>query len=74
MTVESFGNRPNEDTLKQLVLYMDCIFIEDPVFSMTETKSKSSKVMTRYLGMTDNEFDRTALVEAVRYMKDNIRL
>ena len=75
VTVESFGNRPDEDTLKQLVLYMDCILIEDPLFSMTETKSNSSKVMTQYLGMTEKEeFDRNALVDAVRYMKDNTRL
>ncbi len=75
VTVESFGNRPNEDTLKQLALYMDCVLIDDPLFRMTEPRSKSTEVMSRYLGMkSEGHIDRATLVAAINYMKNNTRL
>lgn len=71
VTIESFENRPDKEYLKQLVLYIDCVLIADPLFGLTEHISSSSEVMAEYMGMKiHNELDRTALVEALQYMKD----
>lgn len=72
VTIEAFENRPSQDYLKQLVLYIDCVLIADPLFSLTEHKSKSSEVMSEYMGMQKHpEVDRDELVKALRYMKDS---
>ena len=75
VTIESFENRPDKEYLKQLVLYVDCVLIADPLFGLTEQISHASEVMTEYMGMQrHDELDRHALVEALRYMKDNTSL
>ena len=70
VTIESFGNRPDDNILKQLALYMDCVLIADPLFSLTEERNEMTDTWTEYLGMkTENLIDRKKLSEALRYMK-----
>ena len=40
VTIESFGKRPDNNILKQLALYIDCVLIADPLFSFTEEKNE----------------------------------
>lgn len=51
VTIESFSERPREELLKQLALYVDVVTISDPLFELTEKKSNSTKVMAEYYGM-----------------------
>jgi len=70
VTIESFSERPSEELLKQLALYVDVISISDPLFELTEKKSTSTKVMAEYYGMSSDEaIDREKLVAALKYMK-----
>ena len=39
MTIESFSERPREELLKQLALYVDVVTISDPLFELTEKKA-----------------------------------
>jgi predicted CopG family antitoxin len=75
VTIESFSERPSEELLKQLALYVDVIAISDPLFELTEKKSTSTKVMSEYYGMdSDETIDREKLVEALKYMKESTML
>lgn len=75
VTIESFDNRPSEEYLKQLVLYIDCVLIADPLFELTENKSDASEVISEYMGMKKHkEIDRGALSEALKYMKNSTPL
>lgn len=70
VVLDSFQGLPNEDLLKQLSLYIDCIMVSDPIFELTETASDSTKVMTQFYGMSrDDSIDREKLSDAVKYMK-----
>lgn len=70
VTIESFGNRPDDEILKQLALYIDCVLIADPLFSLTEEKSAMTDTITEYWGMkSDDLIDKKVLSEALRYMK-----
>ena len=72
MTIESFSERPSEELLKQLALYVDVITISDPLFELTEKKSTSTKVMAEYYGMdSDETIDREKLVDVLKYMKES---
>lgn len=72
VTIESFSERPSEELLKQLALYVDVITISDPLFELTEKKSTSTKVMAEYYGMEcDETIDREKLVDALKYMKES---
>lgn len=72
VTIESFSERPREELLKQLALYVDVVTISDPLFELTEKKSNSTKVMAEYYGMnSDNTIDREQLVAALKYMKES---
>lgn len=72
VTIESFDNRPSEEYLKQLVLYIDCVLIADPLFELTENKSDASEVISEYMGMKKHKsIDRKALSEALKYMKNS---
>lgn len=72
VTIESFSERPSEELLKQLALYVDIITISDPLFELTEKKSTSTKVMAEYYGMdSDEAIDRKELVDALKYMKES---
>ena len=72
VTIESFDNRPSEEYLKQLVLYIDCVLIADPLFELTENKSDASEVISEYMGMKKHkDIDRAALSEALKYMKNS---
>ena len=75
VTIESFDNRPSEEYLKQLVLYIDCVLIADPLFELTENKSDASEVISEYMGMKKHKgIDRAALSEALKYMKNSTPL
>lgn len=70
VTIESFGQYPDDELLKQLALYIDCVIIADPVFELTEERSDTSKVMSQYMGMGGKEFfEKKKLVKALKYMK-----
>ena len=72
VTIESFSERPREELLKQLALYIDVVTISDPLFELTEKKSNSTKVMAEYYGInSDNTIDREQLVAALKYMKES---
>lgn len=72
VTIESFSERPSEELLKQLALYVDVITISDPLFELTEKKSTSTKVMAEYYGMdSDETIDREKLVDVLKYMKES---
>ncbi len=72
VTIESFDSRPSEDYLKQLVLYIDCVLIADPLFELTENKSDASEVISEYMGMKKHkEIDIATLCEALKYMKNS---
>lgn len=72
VTIESFSERPREELLKQLALYVDVVTISDPLFELTEKKSNSTKVMAKYYGMnSNNTIDREQLVAALKYMKES---
>lgn len=75
VTIESFGNYPDDELLKQLALYIDCVFIADPVFELTPERRKMDDVMTQYMGMKEKDtLDKDKLAEALRYMKKITRL
>ena len=44
ITIESFENRPSEDYLKKLVLYIDCVLIADPLFEMSDSWRRTRPV------------------------------
>lgn len=70
IVLDSFQELPNEELLKQLSLYIDCIMVSDPIFELTETASESTKVMAELYGMSrDDSIDREQLSSAVKYMK-----
>lgn len=70
VTIESFGKRPDNNILKQLALYIDCVLIADPLFSFTEEKNEINDAWTEYLGIkNDGLIDRKKLSEALKYMK-----
>lgn len=69
ITIESFAKRPDDNLFKQLALYVDQILISDPLFELTEEKSKSTEVMSQFCGMKVEGLDRARLVEVLRYMK-----
>lgn len=70
ITIESFGNRPDDEILKQLALYIDCVLIADPLFGFTEEKNEMTNVWQKHLGInSDNSIDRKALASALKYMK-----
>ena len=54
VTIESFSERPREELLKKLALYVDVVTISDPLFELTEKKSNSTKVMAEYYGMNSD--------------------
>lgn len=58
VTIESFYKRPDDNLLKQLALYIDQVIISDPLFELTEIRSESSEVMSKYYGMKDGKLDR----------------
>ena len=75
VTIESFSERPGEELLKQLALYVDVVIISDPLFELTEKKSNSTKAMAEYYGMeSNNTIDRERLVAALKYMKKSTML
>lgn len=69
ITIESFAEKPNDNLLKQLALYVDQILISDPLFEMSEEKSESTKVMSEFYGIKNEEIDRKSLCEVMLYMK-----
>ena len=72
ITIESFENRPSEDYLKKLVLYIDCVLIADPLFEMTEMPTESTEAMSKFIGMQPNDkLDRKSLIEVLLYMKES---
>ena len=70
VTIESAGELPNQQLLKQLVLYMDTIVISDPIFEFTQTKSNMHEPMSRLMGVNSRaEIDRVGLANSAQYMK-----
>lgn len=70
VVLDSFQKLPDENLLKQLSLYIDCIMVSDPIFELTETASTSTKVMSQFYGMDrEDSIDREKLSNAVIYMK-----
>lgn len=70
VTIESFGNYPEDELLKQLALYIDCVIIADPVFELTEESSEMTNVMSQYMGMKKRDsIDKMELAKALKYMK-----
>ena len=75
VTIESFVHRPSKEFLKQLVLYIDCVLIADPLFDLTEIISNASEVMAEYIGMQRlDKIDRENLIDSLKYMKENTPL
>ena len=74
ITIESFSQRPDDNLLKQLALYVDQILISDPLFELTEEKSRSTEVMAQFYGMKTEGVDRKRLADALRYMKQHTTL
>ena len=74
ITIESFSQRPDDNLLKQLALYVDQILISDPLFELTEEKSRSTEVMAQFYGMKTEGVDRKRLADALRYMKQHTSL
>lgn len=70
ITIESAGELPNEQLLKQLALYMDKVVISDPIFKFTPTKSGMHIPMSKLMGVnTNSEVDRIRLARNAKYMK-----
>lgn len=68
--IESEGELPNEQLLKQLALYLDKIAVADPVFELTEIKSEMHAPMSTLMGLNPTcEIDRKRLAFSVKYMK-----
>ena len=75
VTIESFGHYPKEELLKQLALYIDSVFIADPVFELTPERREMDDVMSVYMGMKEKDvLDKDKLAEALKYMKKNTSL
>lgn len=75
VTIESFGHYPEEELLKQLALYIDSVFIADPVFELTPERREMDDVMSVYMGMKEKDvLDKDKLAEALKYMKKNTSL
>lgn len=75
VTIESIGHYPEEELLKQLALYIDSVFIADPVFELTPERREMDDVMSQYMGMKGkNVLDKDKLAEALKYMKKNTSL
>lgn len=71
VTIESFGNYPEDELLKQLALYIDCVIIADPVFELTEESSEMTRVMSQRMGMMKSDYiDKNELAKALKYMKE----
>lgn len=70
VTIESAGELPNEQLLKQLALYMDKVVISDTIFEITPTKSEMHIPMSKLMGVKSNsEIDRIQLSRKAKYMK-----
>lgn len=67
--IESFQDLPDEETYKQLLLYMDKVIIPDPFFKLTETPSELTKASSHFLGLTyANGINRKDLCDAINYV------
>ena len=67
--IESFQDLPDEETYKQLLLYMDKVIIPDPIFKLTETPSELTKASSHFLGLTyANGINRKDLCDAINYV------
>ena len=67
--LESDKQLPNEETYKQLMLYMDQVVICDPLFSKTEDRSLSSFTSEFVMGFSHSEkINKKELCEAVSYI------
>lgn len=70
VTIESAGELPNEQLLKQLALYMDRVVISDPIFEFAQTKSDMHIPMSKLMDVNPNiEVDRVRLARKAKYMK-----
>lgn len=70
ITIESSGNLPNDQLLKQLALYMDKVVISDPIFELTSPKSNLHTAMSKLMNINANsEVDRIQLAHNAKYMK-----
>lgn len=74
-SIESFGNLPSEEMLKQLALYVDTVVFEDPLIKYSEVKSNFREPMNKLLGFTElGNLDRDQLVTELKYLKNNADL
>jgi len=70
VSIESAGELPNEQLLKQLALYLDKVVIADPIFELTTIKSDMHVPMSKLMGINPNcEIDRSVLAYSAKYMK-----
>ncbi|MGL4949543.1 MAG: hypothetical protein ACRC5M_04100 [Anaeroplasmataceae bacterium] len=75
ISIESLGELPNEQLLKQLALYMDKVIISDPVFEFTSKQSQMQGPMEKLMGIKSNStIDKVKLVNMAKYMKKSTPL
>jgi len=71
VAIETFGELPSEDKLKQLALYMNQIVIGDPLFKETEEKGNLHSTFGQFMGLkAGQELNKKRIANAVRYMKN----
>ncbi len=56
--------------LSQMALYLDQFIINDPLFPETGTKDNSTKVMSDYLGYSNEKINRKQISLICKYLKD----
>jgi hypothetical protein len=60
---------PDINLLKQSALFLDQYVVDDPVYQVGYEPSSTSKVFSRYLGLTETNIDRSRVAQAVAYIR-----
>ena len=70
VAIESFGELPDEELYKQLVMYVDKIIVNDPIYQYTGIERDDYSLALNELMKTQskNEINRKKLSNAVKYM------
>ncbi len=67
--IESCEKLPTEDMYKQLILYIDQVVIQDPIFDLAEPKSSFSEAMGKLLGLKAHEkVNKNELCDLIDYI------
>ena len=67
--VEGTSHLPKGEFYKQTALYVDKVFVDDPVFKFSLPSDHNDDVMNKFIGMKNSGIDRNGLSRAADYVR-----